>query len=328
MQIGHIQIDRPLCLAPMEDVSDIPFRLLCKELGADIVYTEFTSCESLIRSIPRAFQRIRVLEEERPVAVQIYGSAESSMEQAAAIAETANPDFIDINCGCWVSKIAQRGDGAGLLRDLTKFEAVVRAVQRGTSLPITVKTRLGWDEDSIVILEVARMLVDLGVHALTVHCRTRKQGYTGSADWNWLPRIKEASGIQLIANGDIVTPENAREVFALGVDGIMIGRGAITSPWVFRHIKHYLATGEELPEPPLRERTELCLRHLKAQAAHRGERRGVLSFRKHYAGYLKGIAHIAQLRKDLMQFEEVAPIEERLWAFLEEYERHGEAAVA
>lgn len=327
MQIGAVDIERPLCLAPMEDVSDTPFRLLCKEQGADIVYTEFTSCEALIRNVPRAIERIRVLDAERPIAVQLYGSAESSMESAAGIAERMAPDFIDINCGCWVKKIAQRGDGAGLLRDLKKFEAVVKSVMRGTALPVTVKTRLGWDEDSIVILDVARMLEDLGVKALTVHCRTRKQGYGGKADWDWLPRIKEVSRVPLIANGDIVAPEHAQELFAAGVDGVMIGRGAITSPWVFGHIKHYLATGERLPEPDLRERMAMCLRHLKAHVAHRGERRGVFSFRRYYAGYLKGVANIAHLRKDLMQFEQVALIEERLHEFLHEYERGAQAGV-
>jgi tRNA-dihydrouridine synthase B len=311
----------------MEDVSDIPFRLLCKEQGADIVYTEFTSCEALIRNVKSALAKIEVVEEERPIAIQIYGSAEMSMQQASEIVTQAGPDFIDINCGCWVKKVAQRGDGAGLLRDLKKFEATVRAVQAGTHLPVTVKTRLGWDDNSIVIFDVARMLEDLGIQALTVHCRTRKQGYTGEADWSWLPRIKEVSNIQLIANGDITTPEHAKELFDMGVDGVMIGRGAITSPWIFRHMRHYLETGEHLPEPDLESRVAMCLSHLRAHAGFRGERRGVLSFRRHYAGYLKGVRNIANLRRELMQIEEVAPIEERLTRFLEEY-NEDEAAEA
>lgn len=319
MRIGDLEFHRPLCLAPMEDVSDLPFRLLCKEQGADIVYTEFTNCEALVRKVKNALAKIEVSDAERPVAIQLYGSAELSMARAAEMAEAAGADFIDINCGCWVKKIAQRGDGAGLLRDLNKFAAVVRAVQSGTRLPVTVKTRLGWDEQSIVILDVARMLEDLGVHALTVHCRTRKQGYTGNADWSWLPRIKEASGIPLIANGDIVTPAHVAELFSLGVDGVMIGRGAITSPWIFRHAKHYIATGELLPEPDLSERVSMCLRHLRDQAAYRGERRGVITFRRHYNGYLKGVHNIANLRKELMEFTEVAPIEARLRRFVEDY---------
>ncbi|MFP4501614.1 MAG: tRNA dihydrouridine synthase DusB [Candidatus Hydrogenedentota bacterium] len=333
MRIGDIHIDKPICLAPMEDVSDVPFRLLCKGQGADLVYTEFTNCEALIRNVKDAQRKIELHPDEHPVAVQIYGSAEESMTQAAERATWAAPDFIDINCGCWVKKVAKRGDGAGLLRDLGKFKSVVEAVQRGTHLPVTVKTRLGWDHESICILDVARMLEDMGVSALTVHCRTRAQGYTGQADWDWLPRIKEASGIQLIANGDITEPEHVKHLFDMGVDGVMIGRGAITSPWIFRHARHYLETGEKLPDLTLRERVTMCLRHLKDQAAYRGERRGVITFRKHYSGYLKGVANIAQLRKELMAFEEVAPIEERLWAFVEEHEARGgepasEAAVA
>ncbi len=320
MKIGPLEIDRPLCLAPMEDVSDPPFRLLCREQGADIVYTEFANCEALKRGVSRECQKIGVCDAERPVAVQIYGSAEDSMEEAAAIAQSAGPDFIDINCGCWVKKIANRGDGAGLLRDLNRFEAVVRAVMRGTTLPVTVKTRLGWDPDSIVILDVVRMLEGLGVQALTVHCRTRKQGYSGTADWSWIPRIKEVSGLPLIANGDIVTPEDAHTCFELGADGVMIGRGAINSPWIFRHIRHWLATGEHLPEPTLDERIEMCIRHLADHAEYRGERRGVFSFRRHYAGYLKGVRNIAHLRRDLMQIEEVGAIVERLRAFSREHD--------
>lgn len=304
----------------MEDVSDYPFRMICKEQGADLLYTEFANCEALVRNVQRIFKKIVVTGEERPIAVQLYGSMEGSMEEAARIAEGTGADFIDINCGCWVKKIANRGDGAGLLRDLTKFEAVVRAVQRGTRLPVTVKTRLGWDAESIVILEVARMLQGLGIHALTVHCRTRKQGYTGSADWTWLPRIKEVCGIPLIANGDITTPQHAATCLNLGADGVMIGRGAINSPWIFRHTRHYLNTGELLPEPSLADRVAMCIRHLSEQAAYRGERRGVLSFRRHYAGYLKAVPNIANLRRDLMQFEEVAPIVQRLHKFLEEYQ--------
>ncbi len=318
MRLGSFEIDRPLCLAPMDDVTDPPFRRICREHGADVAYTEFASCEALIRNVTKMHRKIEVGEDDRPIAVQLYGSVEDSMERAAAIAQESGPDFIDINCGCWVKKIANRGDGAGLLRDLKKFEAVVRAVTKGTSLPVTVKTRLGWDHDSIVILDVVRMLEDLGVQALTLHCRTRKQGYTGAADWSWLARIREISPIPLIANGDITTPEHAETCFKLGCDGVMIGRGAIHNPWIFRNIRHALETGERLPDPTLRERVAMCVRHLSSQAEYRGERRGVVSFRKHYAGYLKAVHNIANLRRDLMQHEEVAPIVERLYRFLDE----------
>lgn len=318
MKIGNINIDHPICLAPMEDVSDLPFRILCKEQGADIVYTEFTNCEALIRNVKDAYRKIQLEEKERPVAIQIYGSAEDSMERASAIATEGGADFVDINCGCWVKKVANRGDGAGLLRDLCKFKQVVQSVQRGTHLPVTVKTRLGWDHDTIVITEVAKMLEDLGVAALTLHCRTRKMGYTGKADWSWLARVKEACNLPLIANGDITTSEHARECLDLGCDGVMIGRGAIHSPWIFGHVKHYLATGELLPEPTLEHKIAMCLRHLADTAEYRGERKGVLSFRRHYAGYLNGVANIAILRRDLMQLETVADVTERLHRFMEE----------
>lgn len=316
--IGPYSFDRPLALAPMEDVSDIPFRRICKERGADIVYTEFTNCEALTRNVPRAVDKIRVSEDERPVAIQLYGSNGDSLERAAAMAEELGPDFIDINCGCWVKKIAMRGDGAGLLRDLNKFESVVQSVQRGTSLPVTVKTRLGWDPDSIVIEDVARMLADNGVHALTVHCRTRKQGYTGEADWTWLPRIKAAApDLPLIANGDIYGPEEVKAVFAYGCDGAMIGRGAIASPWVFERTKAYLETGELPPEPSYEARIELCIRHLKDHVAYRGGR-GVTAFRKYYVHYLKGMPESSRIRVSLMEFSEVEPIEARLRVYLED----------
>ncbi len=320
MQIGSLQINFPICLAPMEDVSDMPFRLICKEQGADIVYTEFTNCEALVRNVSNAYKKIQLHEKEQPIAIQLYGSGEESLERAAQIVTEQGPDFIDINCGCWVKKIANRGDGAGLLRDLNKFRAVVESVQRGTFLPVTVKTRLGWDDNDIVILEVARMLEDLGISALTVHCRTRKQGYSGDANWSWLSRIKEVSNIPLIANGDIVTPEHAKQCLEMGADGVMIGRGAINSPWIFQHVKHFIHTGELLPEPSLRERVELCIRHLQDSVEYRGERWGVPAFRRHYAGYLKGMHNIANLRKELMQLNEVAPIIERINEYLNEYE--------
>lgn len=326
MKIGSIDIKHPLCLAPMEDVSDVPFRRICKEQGADLLFTEFANCEALVRNVKQTMHKIQVHDGERPVAIQLYGSGEESLEQAAGIAQEAGCDWVDINCGCWVKKIAMRGDGAGLLRDINKFQAVVESVQRGTDLPVTVKTRLGWDENSFVILEVAQMLESLGISALTVHCRTRKQGYTGSADWSWLPRIKEASKIQLIANGDIATPEDAKACFDLGCDGVMIGRGAIHSPWIFRYTRHFLETGEHLPDPTLEERIKMCIRHLTDSVEFRGERRGVPSFRRHYAGYLKGVRNIANLRKDLMDFMEVAPIVERLERFLAEYDDADEAA--
>ena len=303
----------------MEDVSDYPFRMICKGYGADMLYTEFANCEALIRDVKRTLGKINITDEERPIGVQIYGSLESSMERAAAIAESSQPDFIDINCGCWVKKIANRGEGAGLLRDLKKFESFVRAVVGGTRLPVTVKTRLGWDQDSICILDVARMVEQNGVQALTVHCRTRVQGYSGAADWSWLEKVKRVISIPLIGNGDVKTPEDVKRMFETGCDGVMIGRGAIHSPWLFQQAKHYLATGAALPEPPLAERMSVCIRHLLAAVEYKGERRGVLEHRKHYSGYLRGARNIARLRAELMLYNEVDPIIERLNRYLAEY---------
>lgn len=320
MKIGHINIDRPIALAPMEDVSDLSFRGICKEHGADLVYTEFTSSEALIRNVKSAKKKIAISEDERPIAIQLYGSVEASMEEAARIATAVGPDFIDINCGCWVKKIAMRGDGAGLLRDINKFESVVQAVMAATHLPVTVKTRLGWDSESIVILDVARMLEANGVQALTVHCRTRKQGYSGRAEWDWLARINDAvPNLPLMGNGDAVTPQDVKDMFDRGCDGVMIGRGAITNPWIFNQAKHYLATGELPAEPTLEERVDMCIEHLTRAAAYKGERRAVLEFRKHYGGYLKGMPHIAKLRASLMEFETIAPIEDRIRQYLKRY---------
>ncbi|MCX5758374.1 MAG: tRNA-dihydrouridine synthase, partial [Candidatus Hydrogenedentes bacterium] len=266
----------------------------------------------------RTLHKMQVNEAERPMAVQIYGSAEASMERAAAVAEEMAPDFIDINCGCWVKKIANRGDGAGLLRDLKKFESVVRAVVGGTRLPVTVKTRLGWDENNICILEVARMVEQCGVQALAVHCRTRDQGYKGVADWSWLETARKVTSISLIGNGDVRTPEDVRLMFEKGCDGVMIGRAAVCNPWLFRDAKEYLATGVVPPEPALDERIATCLRHLDEAVAYKGERRAVLEHRKYYAAYLKNLHSIAKLRAELMTYTEVAQVKTRLRRFLEE----------
>lgn len=312
MRIGSIELQKPLALAPMEDVTDYSFRTICKELGADLLYTEFASSEALIRDVDRTLEKIRVRDEERPIAVQIFGSAETSMEGAAAVAERANPDFIDINCGCWVKKVALRGAGAGLLQDIRKFENVVRSVLSGTSLPVTVKTRLGWDSENIIILDVARMLENLGVQALTVHCRTRKQGHSGQADWAWLEKLKNTVNMPIIGNGDVTEPEDVKRMFETGCDGVMVGRGAIQNPWIFAHAKQYMASGE-LPEPPsVPDRIALCIEHLRRAAAVKGERRGTVEFRKHYSGYLRNLPHVAKLRAELMQLEEVTAIADRL----------------
>lgn len=319
MKIGTLNLDHPLCLAPMENVSDLAFRSISRELGADVVYTEFTSSEALIRDIPKALRKIEISEAERPVGIQIYGGVEASMEGAAKVAESFNPDFIDINCGCWVKNHVQRCECAGLLRDLDKFERIVKATVRGTKLPVTVKTRLGWDQDSIVILDVARMLENIGVAALTVHCRTRMQGYKGFADWRWLEKIRKITSLPLIGNGDVTTAYDVRAMFETGCDGVMIGRGAIMNPFLFREAKHYLKTGHMMTPASLLERVTLCLRHLHLNIQYRGLKRGIMEFRKYYVGYFHGQPNIAKLRADLMQMTELEVITQRLNQYLKDH---------
>lgn len=321
MQIGKITIDHPVCLAPMEDVTELPFRRIAKRLGADIVYTEFTSSEALIRDIPKALKKIEICEEERPVGIQIFGGREESLEGAARVVERLQPDLIDINCGCWVKNHALRSEGAGLLRDLSLMEKIIRSVVRATKIPVTVKTRLGWDENSIVILDVARMVEQAGAQALTLHCRTRAQAHNGFADWSWLEKIKKIISIPLIGNGDLATPPDIQRMFATGVDGVMIGRGAIGNPWIFQQAKHYLQTGQLLPEPALEERLQWCLAHLRLTVEYAKPYNGVIPFRKFYAGYLKGLPRIAQLRTDLMNIKEYDALVERLLFYLKESSR-------
>lgn len=309
MQIGKYHVDHPILLAPMEDVTDLPFRVVCKRLGADIVYTEFVNSEGLVRDSHKTKQKMRFSEEERPFGIQIYGGEEASMEGAARIAESFQPDIIDINCGCWVKDVALRGAGAGLLRDLPKMERVVSSVVKAVNLPVTVKTRLGWDNESIRIVEVAQMLESIGVQALTIHCRTRAQGHKGLPDYSWIPKVKQAVRIPIIVNGSIVTPEQVKQLFNdIGCDGVMIGRGAIDNPWIFRQTKHYLAIGEHLSPPTLDERRDLLLEHLALSVELKGERKGVIEFRKHWSGYLKGLSHAARVRQELMQCVELQPI--------------------
>ncbi len=325
MRIGPIELEHPLALAPMDDVTDLSFRLICKDLGADLVYTEFASSEALIRDVGKTLQKIQVAEAERPVGVQIFGGQESSMEGAARVAEAANPDFIDINCGCWVKNVAKGGAGAALLKDIHRFEAVVRAVIGGTSLPVTVKTRLGWDPESIIIEDVARMVEQCGAAALTLHCRTRDQGHRGGVQWDWLEKVKAAVSIPVIGNGNVFTPEDAKQMFETGCDGVMIGRGAIQNPWIFQQTKHYLATGERLPDPTPADRLTLCMEHLKRSVEFKGERRGTMEFRKYYSGYLKGLRHGAKMRAELMQYDSLEPLLERLQTYKESLAAEEEA---
>lgn len=318
MNIGNIQITNPIALAPMEDVTDTSFRLICKRMGADLLYTEFTSSEALIRGIARAITKIKFTPEERPIAIQLFGGVETSMEGATKVVEKFSPDFIDINCGCWVKNHVARGEGAALLKNLPHFEAVVKSTVKSTNLPVTVKTRLGWDASSIVILDVAKMVEQAGAKALTVHCRTRSQAHQGFADWNWLEKIKKAISIPLIGNGDVTTPEDVKRMFETGCDGVMIGRGAIANPWIFQQAKHFLKTGSHLPDPTIQEKILHCIEHLKLSIQYKGPRDGVITFRKHYVGYLRGLPNIAKLRADLMELLEYDAIINRLNQFLDD----------
>lgn len=323
MKIGPIDLgNKPLLLAPMEDVTDSPFRYMCRSRGASIVYTEFISSEAIIRDADSAMHKMDFDEEERPFGVQIFGGREEAMEGAAKIAEANNPDVVDINFGCPVYKIVKKGAGAGCLKDLDLMErmagSVVDAVE---SKPVTVKTRLGWDDGTIRIQEVALMLQRLGVKALTVHARTRCQKYKGDARWEWLKKLKNTPGLEIpiIGNGDVTTPQDAKRMFdETGVDGVMVGRGAIGNPWFFERTRHFLETGEMLPEPTVKERLELCAEQLRRSVDHHGERYGVIIMKKHYGQYLKGIRNSRQLRANIMEHKTMQPILDLLLNFKEE----------
>jgi tRNA-dihydrouridine synthase B len=313
MIIGNINIEKGILLAPMDDVTDSSFRKICKRFGADIVYSEFISSEGLIRDAKKSIRKILFTDEERPIGVQIVGHNVESMLEAAMIAESYSPEFIDINCGCPVRKVAGRGSGAGLLKDLPTLEKMIDAIVKSVKLPVTLKTRLGWDDKNLNILEVAKMCEGLGVKALTIHCRTGQQGYKGNVDWSWIPKIKSVVNIPIIANGDILTPQNVEYLFNnTGCDAVMIGRATIGNPWIFEKIKHYIKTGELIPDVNIFERIRVCIEHLKMSIDFKGEWAGVVEFRKYYAGYLRDQKHIAKVRNDLMPFTELAPILEIL----------------
>ena len=307
-----------ILLAPMEDVTEPPFRLICKRLGADIVYTEFISSEGLIRNARKAKAKLFIYEEERPAAVQIFGGNEDVMDGAAKISEQAGPDFIDINCGCWVKDVALRGAGAGLLKDLPKMRRIAEAVMRNVSLPVTLKTRLGWDENSIVIVDVAKMMEEIGIQALTVHCRLRPQGNKGDADWSWIKRIKDSGvSIPIVLNGNIKTPEDVKFAFDnFDPDAVMIGQGAINNPWIFSQSKSLINNGH-YNEPSIEERIDTCISHLKLCCELKGEHYGTMEFRKHYSGYLRDLPGISKFRMELMAFLELEPILEKLFRFKE-----------
>jgi len=305
VKIRNIELGEfPLLLAPMEDVSDPPFRAVCKENGADLMYTEFISSEGLIRDAAKSRQKLDIFEYERPIGIQLFGSDIETMRQSAEIATAACPDLIDINYGCPVKNVACRGAGAALLQDIPKMVKMTEAVVKATHLPVTVKTRLGWDDNTRNILEVAERLQDIGIEALTVHGRTRVQMYKGEADWTLIGRVKENPRIRIpiFGNGDIDSPGKALAYKnRYGVDGIMIGRASIGYPWVFNEIKHYLKTGTHLPGPTMAARVAACRKHLDFSVRWKGDKVGIFEMRRHYTNYFRGIDHFKPFRTRLVE---------------------------
>ena len=316
VKIGDIELGEfPLLLAPMEDVSDPPFRALCKENGADLMYTEFISSEGLIRDAVKSVQKLDIFEYERPVGIQIFGNNIESMKQATELTAAANPDIIDINYGCPVKKVAGKGAGAGILQDIPKMVEMTKAIVDSTNLPVTVKTRLGWNEETKYIVEVAERLQDVGIQGLSIHGRTRKQMYKGEADWTLIGDVKNnpRMHIPIFGNGDVTTPERVVEVKdKYGVDGVMIGRASIGYPWIFNEIKHFMATGEHLAEPTIQDRITAARRHLEMSVKWKGETLGVVEMRRHYANYFKGISHFKEHRMKLVTQDQSADVFEAL----------------
>jgi tRNA-dihydrouridine synthase B len=323
VSLGNIQLpDFPLLLAPMEDVSDPPFRAVCKDNGADLMYTEFISSEGLIRDAIKSKQKLDIYDYERPIGIQIFGGDEEALALCTKIVDTVNPDLIDINFGCPVKKVAMKGAGAGVLKDLDLMVRLTEAVVKSTNLPVTVKTRLGWDDNSKNIREVALRLQDVGIKALAIHGRTRMQMYKGEADWTLIGEVKNDPRvtIPIFGNGDINSPEKAVEYKnKYGVDGIMIGRAAIGYPWIFREIKHFVETGTKRADPTIEERVEVARKHLQKSLEWKGPIAGINEMRRHYANYLKGLPSIKDYRAKLVRITDPAEIEAVLDEIKEQY---------
>lgn len=324
VKIGNIDLGAfPLLLAPMEDVSDPPFRFVCKQNGVDMLYTEFISSEGLIRAAAKSRQKLDIFEYERPIGIQIFGSDIESMREATEIASLAGPDLIDINYGCPVKNVACRGAGASLLQDIDRMVAMTKAVVEATDLPVTVKTRLGWDDNTKNVYEVAERLQDVGIQALSIHGRTRSQMYKGVADWTLIREIKRNPRIRIpiFGNGDVDSVEKAMAWrMEYEVDGIMIGRAAIGYPWIFREIRHFFDTGEYLPGPTIAERVEVCRTHLEKSIAWKGDRTGIFEMRRHYANYFKGIPNFKEYRMRLVTLDQMSDILEVLEEISDRFE--------
>jgi nifR3 family TIM-barrel protein len=307
VKIGKLELGEfPLLLAPMEDVSDPPFRAVCKQHGADLMYTEFISSEGLIRDAAKSVAKLDIFDYERPIGIQIFGNEIQSMREAAAIVEQANPDILDINYGCPVSKVACKGAGAGILLNIEKMVSMTAEIVKSVNIPVTVKTRLGWDQNTIRIVEVAERLQDVGIQAISIHARTRAQMYKGEADWSYLNLVKDNQRLHIpvFGNGDIDSPEKALEYKnKYNVDGMMIGRASIGYPWIFDEIKHYLATGEKLEAPGLDERIAVAKKHLDFSVEWKGEKLGILEMRRHYTNYFRGMPNFKQYRSEMVTAE-------------------------
>jgi tRNA-dihydrouridine synthase B len=325
-KIDNIELpDFPLLLAPMEDVSDPPFRALCKEQGADVVYTEFISSEGLIRDAAKSTMKLDIYEKERPVGIQIFGANLNSMLQSVEIVEKSNPDIIDINFGCPVKKVVSKGAGAGILKDIDLMVSLTEAMVKRTHLPITVKTRLGWDQNSIKIIEVAERLQDVGCKAISIHGRTRAQMYKGVADWKPISQVKNnpRMHIPVFGNGDVDTPERAMEMRdKYGLDGAMIGRASIGNPWFFKQVKHYFKTGKKLTPITIHERVDAAKRHLQMAIDWKGEKLGVFETRRHYTNYFRGIPHFKEYRMKMVTSDDAAAVFEVLDTVLDKFPNH------
>jgi tRNA-dihydrouridine synthase B len=324
-EVGKINIEKALLLAPMEDVTDPSFRRLCREFGADIVYTEFVNSDGLIRNNRKTHDKLRIYDSERPIGIQIYGGNLEPMVEAAKIAELENPEIIDINAGCWVKKVANRGAGAGLLKDPPYMQKMVEEIVKSVELPVTVKTRIGWDRDSIEIIDVARRIEDAGAKAITIHCRTRNDGHSGEPDWEWISRVKECVEFPVILNGGVFTPEDVLNAFrTTKADGVMIARGAIGNPWIFAQAKELLNEGKINTSPSPENIIETIIKHLRYLLEFNDSPRALIPFRKFYAGYLKGLYNSSKVRQKIYLSEDFDEIVDILYSYLEDLDRHTE----